>query len=171
MPSPHSAHTMRSPLYPGSSSGGTATFTHCTVNKSVVRYFAVGEHLLLVLVLDLGMHLARQRLRAFSGGDANRSSGAKIDERRRDLAPVAELQRALAQAASGDNADGVSRAAVDLDEGDEPLAIFAVGSSMPSSSRPSIARRTPRTCPAQRWPWAISASRTIFIQTLHERTL
>src|SRR5580698_6380155 len=30
---------------------------------------------------------------------------------------------------------------------------------MPSFCKPSIARRTPRTCPAQRWPWACSASR------------
>src|SRR5215468_8883832 len=30
---------------------------------------------------------------------------------------------------------------------------------MPSRCRPSIASRTPSTCPAQRWPWACSASR------------
>src|ERR1700679_636115 len=33
------------------------------------------------------------------------------------------------------------------------------GSSMPSLLKPSIAKRTPRTCPAQRCPWACSASR------------
>src|ERR1700750_1612035 len=30
---------------------------------------------------------------------------------------------------------------------------------MPSFCRPNIARRTPKTCPAQRWPCACSASR------------
>src|SRR4051812_16242687 len=34
----------------------------------------------------------------------------------------------------------------------------AMGSSMPSSQSPSIAMRTPRTWPAQRWPCATSAS-------------
>src|SRR3982074_1887983 len=33
----------------------------------------------------------------------------------------------------------------------------ARGSSMPSSRIPNIARRTPRTCPAQRWPCATAA--------------
>src|SRR6266478_6003883 len=33
----------------------------------------------------------------------------------------------------------------------------AMGSSMPSSSKPSMAKRTPRTCPAHRWPWATAA--------------
>src|SRR5271165_3199712 len=32
-----------------------------------------------------------------------------------------------------------------------------MGSWMPSSERPSMARRTPRTCPAQIWPWATAA--------------
>ena len=34
IPSPHASHTMRSPLYPGNSSGGNSTFTHCVVNRS-----------------------------------------------------------------------------------------------------------------------------------------
>src|SRR6266550_4108463 len=34
----------------------------------------------------------------------------------------------------------------------------ATGSSMPSSRRPSMARRTPRTWPAHRCPWAAAAS-------------
>ena len=72
------------------------------------------------------MHLARQRLGTFAGGEANGAAGFQIDERRGDLAPVAKLEGALAEAASGDDADGVGHAAVDFDIGDEALAVFAV---------------------------------------------
>ena len=51
----------------------------------------------------------------------------QVDEGGRHLAPVAELQGALAEAAAGDDGDGVGGAAVDLDEGDEALAVAARG--------------------------------------------
>ncbi len=54
-------------------------------------------------------------------------AGLQVNEGSGDLAPVAKLEGALAQAASGDDADGIGGAAIDLDEGDEPLAVFAVG--------------------------------------------
>ncbi len=92
----------------------------------VVGDFAVGQHLLLVLVFDFRMHLASQRFRRFFGRDADGFAAVHVDECRCNFSPVAELQRALAQAASGDYGDGVGGAAVDLDEGDQTLAVFAV---------------------------------------------
>ena len=124
MPSPHSAHTMRSPLYPGNSSGGRSTFTHCLRKKVVVGHFAIGQHLLLVFVFDFGMHLASQRFGRFFGGDADGFAGADVDEGGGHLSPVAKFQGALAEAASGDDGDGVGGAAVDFDEGDQALAVF-----------------------------------------------
>src|SRR5260370_4280890 len=47
-----------------------------------------------------------------------------MDEGGGHLAPVAELDGALAKAASGDDGDGVGGAAVDFDEGDEALAVL-----------------------------------------------
>jgi len=38
-------------------------------------------------------------------------------------------------------------------------SLLPCGSFMPSFCNPSIAMRTPSTCPAHRWPWACSASR------------
>ncbi len=38
-------------------------------------------------------------------------------------------------------------------------SVAPAGSSMPRRSQPSMAMRTPRIWPAQRWPWATSASR------------
>src|SRR5216684_1475252 len=72
------------------------------------------------------MHLARQRLRRFFGRDADGFAAAHIHESRRHLSPVAKLQRALAQAATSDHRDGVSSTPVNLNEGDESLAILAV---------------------------------------------
>ena len=48
---------------------------------------------------------------------------AEVDEGGGHLAPVAELEGALAEAAAGDDGDGVGGAAVDLDEGDEAFAV------------------------------------------------
>src|SRR5580704_15286401 len=91
------------------------------------RHLAVGEHLLLVLALDLRMHLPRQCLGAFLRRDSNRSARLQIDERRRNFSPVAELQRAFAQPAAGHHPYGIGGATIDLNEGDEPFAVFAVG--------------------------------------------
>ena len=48
-----------------------------------------------------------------------------MDKGRGHLAPVAKLERPLAQPAAGDKADGVGGAAVDLDEGDELFPVRA----------------------------------------------
>ena len=48
---------------------------------------------------------------------------AKVDKSRRHLAPVAKLESAFAEAAPGDDSDGIRCAAVDFDIGDEALAV------------------------------------------------
>jgi hypothetical protein len=48
----------------------------------------------------------------------------QIDERRGDLSPIAKLQRALAQPASGDQRHGIGRAAVDLHKSHQPFALL-----------------------------------------------
>ncbi len=53
--------------------------------------------------------------------------GREVDEGGGHLAPVAELEGALAEAAAGDDADGVGSAAVDFDKGDEAFAVAAAG--------------------------------------------
>ena len=137
-----------------------------TVREEVgVGKLAVGEHLLLVLIFDVGIEVAGALLGGFERGDANGFVGGgvvrlgrgriEIDEGGGHLSPVAKLQRALAEAAAGDDGDGIGGAAVDLDEGDETFAVGGAGSVMPSRWQPSMARRTPRICPAQRWPCAI----------------
>src|SRR5262249_14300790 len=49
-----------------------------------------------------------------------------INEGRGHLAPVAKFQRPFAQAAAGDDHDGVGSAAIDFDKGDDALTIFAL---------------------------------------------
>ena len=71
------------------------------------------------------MHLASQRFRRFFRGDADRFAGVHVHECGGHFAPVAEFQGALAEAASGDHGDRVGGAAVDFDECDEALAVFA----------------------------------------------
>ena len=75
----------------------------------------------------------------------------KIHEGGGNFAPVAKFQGALAEPAIGDQRDGVGDAAVDFDIGDDAFA-FGDGIFDAQFARPSMARRTPRTCPAQRWP-------------------
>jgi len=89
--------------------------------------FAVSEHLLPALAFDFGMKIAGQIARGFEGHDSDACVMGEVDEGGGHLAPVAELQAAFAEAASGDHADGVGRAAVDLDKSDEPLAVRAEG--------------------------------------------
>jgi hypothetical protein len=111
-----------------------------------VGEFAVGEHLLLVFILDVRVEVAGALPGGFEGGDADgfvdggvvlrgegwvywRSQGwgyrrSQIDEGGGHLAPVAEFDGALAEAAASDDGDGVGGAAVDLDEGDEALAVL-----------------------------------------------
>lgn len=95
--------------------------------ESGVWHFAVGGHLLLVFVFDFGVELAGELLGGFAGGDADGAVSGEVDESGGHFAPVAELESALAEAASGNDADGVCGAAVDFDKGDEALAVFASG--------------------------------------------
>ena len=53
----------RSPLYPGNSSGGKIDLHPLRGEQIVISHFAIGQHLLLILILDLGMHFAGQRFR------------------------------------------------------------------------------------------------------------
>lgn len=92
-----------------------------------VGEFSVGGHLLLVFVFDFGVEPAGEFLAGFAGGDADGSVGFEVDEGGGHFAPVADFKGALAESASGDDADGVGSAAVDFDEGDEALAVFAFG--------------------------------------------
>ncbi len=58
----------------------------------------------------------------FFSGDADGAAGLQIAKRGGDFAPVAELQRALAEAAVGDEGYCVGDAAVDFDVGDDAFA-------------------------------------------------
>ncbi len=102
-----------------------------------VGEFAVGEHLLLVFVFDVRVEVAGALLGGLEGGDSEgfvdgcvalwRERGREVDEGCGHLAPVAEFDGALAEAAAGDDGDGVGGAAVDLDKRDETLAVDALG--------------------------------------------
>jgi len=103
-----------------------------------VDHLAVGEHLLLVFVFDLRVEIAGALLGGFEGGDADAfvRGGAivewiqgevQIDEGGGHLPPVAEFESTLAEAAAGDDGDGVGGAAIDFDEGDETLAVGGAG--------------------------------------------
>src|SRR5665213_281260 len=98
--------------------------------KIVVGKLAIGVHLLRIF-FELRIKFLRARLRAFKRNNAKALVGvvaerrAEVDERRRHLAPVAQLQRALADPAPGDDADGVGSTAVDFDNGDEAFAVGA----------------------------------------------
>jgi hypothetical protein len=101
-----------------------------------VGEFAVGEHLLLVLVFDVRVEVAGALFGGLEGGDAKgfvdggvalgREGRREIDEGRGHLAPVAKFYGALAESAAGDDGDGVGGAAVNLDKGDEALAVDAL---------------------------------------------
>ena len=93
--------------------------------KIIIRDFAVGEHLLLILVGDFWMHSPGESFRRFFGGDADGVAVSEVDECRCDLAPVAELESALAETAASDHGNGVGGAAVDFDEGDQAFAVFS----------------------------------------------
>ena len=121
-----------------------------------IVHFAVGVHLLLILSRSSD-NLPCPLFRRFQCNDAHRSPAAQVDKRCRHFAPVAKLQRSLAQPAARHHADCVRGAAVDLDVSHQPLAVAAPRLMMPRRRHPSMAMRTPSTCPAQRCPCAISA--------------
>ncbi len=113
------------PFVSGKFFGRQFDFDPLRGEQIVICDFAVGQHLLLILVCDFRMHLASQGLRGFFGCDADRLAGADVDKSRCDFSPIAKLQGTLAQAATRDDGHGIGGAAVDLDEGDESLAVLA----------------------------------------------
>jgi len=89
------------------------------------RHLAVGEHLLLVLVIDFRVAFASLLLGRFPGGDAHGTTSLDIHECRGHLSPVAELHGPFAQATARNDADRIGGAAIDLDEGEKALTIAA----------------------------------------------
>jgi CBS domain-containing protein len=102
-----------------------------------IWHFAVGQYLLRVLLLDMRVKLPGALFRRLKRGDADAPVdgsflwrvkwGGEVDKGGGHFAPVAELDCALAQPATGDDGDGVSGATVDLDEGDQAFAVNAFG--------------------------------------------
>ena|SRR5579859_2833300 len=111
---------------PGKFLGWQINFDPLCCEQVVIGDFTVSEHLLLILVCDLGMELAGQRLRRFFRSDADGFTSGYVDERCGDFAPVAEFQCALAKAASGNDGDRVGSTAVDFHECNQALAVVAL---------------------------------------------
>ena len=99
------------------------TFGVMLVSGVLIGQLAVGAHLLLVLVLDLGMQAPGQGLGRFAGGNAKGAAGGDVDKGGGDLAPVAKFQRAFSQATAGHYRNGVRSTAVNLDKSDQALAV------------------------------------------------
>jgi hypothetical protein len=93
--------------------------------KLIIGEFTIGKHLLAGGALDLGMKLPGKIAGIFKRDNAYALAGRKIDKRGGHLSPVAELQSALTEPTTGDGADGVGGAAIDLNEGNKPLSICA----------------------------------------------
>ena len=97
-----------------------------------VGEFAVGLHLLRIF-FERGVEFARAGLGGFEGYDAEGfvvvafEFFVEVDEGGGHLAEVAVFEGPLAEAAAGDDCDGVGGAAVDFDEGDEALAVGVEG--------------------------------------------
>jgi hypothetical protein len=103
---------------------GSKRYPHpLLLEKVMVAHLTICGHLLQVFVVYLRMKFARLRLRRFPGSNADRAMSFDIHKGRCHLAPVAKLERALAQPASGDDANGIGSATIDFDEGDQALAI------------------------------------------------
>ena len=71
------------------------------------------------------MHLASKSLRRFFRSDADRFTAIYVNKCSRDLTPVAEFERAFAEAASRNDGDSVGGAAIDFDKSDEALSILS----------------------------------------------
>ena len=101
--------------------------------KIRIRQLSVRKHLLLILILDLRVKIAGPLLGRFKCSDAEgfvnrrltlRGKGrVQIDKGSSHLAPVAEFNGPLPQPAARHDANGVCGAAVNLDKGDQALAI------------------------------------------------
>ena len=92
----------------------------------LIGEFAVGQHLLPALALDLRIELARQFSGIVPRHDPHPAARGQIDEGSGHLAPVAELERPLAQAATGHQPYRIRGATVDLDKRNQPLAIRTI---------------------------------------------
>ena len=94
--------------------------------KIVVGNLSICQHLLLIFVGNFRMYLPRECLRGFLRSHTDRFPSVDIYKSSRNLAPVTEFQGTFSQPASGDHCNCICRAAVDLDEGYQALAIFSV---------------------------------------------
>ena len=101
--------------------GADFNFDPLFVEEDVVGKLGVG-FLLAVFFVELGEKFAGGLLGRFFGGDADCASGLQIAEGGGDFSPVAEFQGAFAEAAIGNECDGVGDAAVDFSEGDDAFA-------------------------------------------------
>jgi hypothetical protein len=91
------------------------------VKKDFVRELRI-RFLLASFFFEGGKHFARGLLGGFFGSDAHGATGLKVNEGGGDLSPIAEFEGAFAEAAAGDERDGVGDAAVNFNVGDEALA-------------------------------------------------
>src|SRR4030081_3683243 len=114
------------------------------------------------------MHLSRQRLGRFFGSDADGFAAADIHESRRNFSPVAKLQRAFPKAATSDNGDSVSSAAVNLNEGDETLAIFAVRVVDAELLQPEHREPHAKNLPGTKMSVGLFGVADIFVEGFHE---
>ena len=82
--------------------------------------------LLAFFFVDSRKHFVGAFFGIFAGDNADGASAFEIDEGGGYFSPVEKFESALAEAAIGDEGDGVRHAAVDFDIGDDALA-FADG--------------------------------------------
>src|SRR5579864_8509399 len=128
------------------------------LEELVIGHFSIGQHLLLVLAFNFRVHAFGQGLGRFACGHAHGLACFHINKGSGNLAPVAKLESALAQTAAGnDHTASVAQRSIST-KVTMRLRSLPWGSSKPSFFRPNMAMRTPRTCPAQRWPCATAAS-------------
>src|SRR5579864_1682028 len=97
------------------------------LEELVIGHFSIGQHLLLVLAFNFRVHAFGQGLGRFACGHAHGLACFHINKGSGNLAPVAKLESALAQAAAGHDHHGVRGATVDFNKGDDALAVLALG--------------------------------------------
>jgi hypothetical protein len=95
------------------------------VEQLVVAHLPICSHLLQVLVCYLRVQLASQVFGRLAGRYADGPVRFQINKGGCHFAPIAKLESALAQPATGDHCNGVGGAAVDFNEGDQAFAILA----------------------------------------------
>jgi len=82
--------------------------------------------LLALFLFERGKHFDGTLLGIFAGDDADGARGSHIDESGGHFSPVQKFESSLAEAAIGDESDGVRHAAIDFDVSDDAL-LFADG--------------------------------------------